>query len=201
MAMWQDAFLDWTHAWASLQDLDFGSSGELAAIGNTHVLIWSSAVNTPQAASSSDLILVTEDPDGATAFAATLGLQSSNRQLLLRAETEDLDLIPNLPPDAYLAEAPMDNYDLVEVALFDRPVARGRLSMRGELGVLAEFDVDPGHEDLVSDFEQAMVAGLGEEAFTHGADTLFLIASVEQAERFSSVDGWSQVAEILTFVK
>ncbi|WP_425862759.1 hypothetical protein [Arthrobacter sp. TWP1-1] len=202
MAFWQDAFYDWAPAWAAVQDQESEVAGNVVTIGAQRVMMWPGDADSSAASEASgSLVLVTEDVDGATHFAQSLGLRATRHQVLLNAETDTLDLVPDLPPDANLAEAPLENFDLVEVALFDRPVARGRLSLGDELAVLAELSVDDGHEELVHTLEQAMVAGLGEEAFTHGGDTLFLVASEEQAARFDAVEGWSRAAEILTFEK
>ena len=197
MAVWQDAFSDWVPAWASAQDQASEIVESVVRIGSQLLMVWP---GDPDAVTGvTNLVLVTDDPDGASQFAQSLGLQAQGRQVLLRAVTEELDLVPELPADANLAEAPMENYDLVEVALFDRPVARGRLSFGEEIAVLAALSVDAGHDELVGMLEQAMVAALGEEAFTHGADTLFLIANEDQAARFGEVEGWSRAAEILSF--
>lgn len=200
MALWQDSFHDWARAWATLQDVESTAAGAVVTIGAQQVMVWPGDGDAFEPVSaSSQLLLVTDDPGGATEFAQSQGLRATTSNVLLSAETEDLDLVPDLPPDAYLAEAPMENYDLVEVALFDRPVARGRLCLGDGLAVMAALVVDDGHDEHVPAFEQAMVAGLGEEAFTHGADTLYLIAGLEQAERFAGVEGWHKVADILGF--
>lgn len=197
MAVWQDAFHDWAPAWAAAQDQSSENVGSVVRIGNQQLMVWP---GDPAAATgASALVLVTDDPEGAAQFAQSLGLKEQARQVLLSAVTETLDLVPDLPADANLAEAPMENYDLVEVALFDRPVARGRLSLGEEIAVLAAFSVDEGNDEVLGMLEQSMVAALGEEAFTHGADTLFLIADEEQANRFAAVEGWSRAAEILSF--
>ena len=199
MALWQDSFQDWARAWATLQDVETAAAGAVLTVGTQQVVLWPGDGAAEAVSSGSELVLVTNDPAGATAFAQSQGLRATTSSVLLSAVTEDLDLVPDLPPDAYLAEAPMENYDLVEVALFDRPVARGRLSLGDGLAVMASLVVDDGHDEHVAAFEQAMVAGLGEEAFTHGADTLYLIAGQEQAERFAAVEGWRKVADILGF--
>lgn len=202
MALWQDSFHDWAQAWASLQDVQSTAAGAVVTIGAQQVMVWpgEGAVAEPVAAGS-ELVLVTDNPAGATEFAQSQGLRATTRSVLLSAETEDLDLVPDLPPDAYLAEAPMENYDLVEVALFDRPVGSGKLTLGDGIAVMAALVVDAEHATLAPAFEQAMVAGLGEEAFTHGADTLYLIAGAEQADRFAAVEGWHKVAEILRFTR
>ena len=202
MDSWQDAFQDWARAWALLHDIEPEADGDAVVIGSRRVMVWpgpDGAAPAAGLAAGSELVLVTEDAAGTTRFAQSQGLQATQRQLLLRAGTENLDLNPHLPADAYLADAPMENYDLVELALFDRPVGSGRLSMGENLAVIGQLHVDEGHDGQLAQFEQAMVAGLGDEAFAHGAGTIYLIAGEEQARRFAAVDGWSQVAEILSF--
>ncbi|ALO65291.1 hypothetical protein NHF46_24265 [Arthrobacter alpinus] len=202
MALWQDSFHDWAQAWATLQDVQSTAAGAVVTIGAQQVMVWpGDGAVAETVAAGSELVLVTDDPTGATEFAQSQGLRATTRNVLLSAETEDLELVPDLPPDAYLAEAPMENYDLVEVALFDRPVGSGRLKIGDGIAVMAALMVDEEHATLAPAFEQAMVAGLGEEAFTHGADTLYLIAGEEQADRFAAVEGWRKVADILRFTR
>ncbi|MDJ0311718.1 hypothetical protein [Arthrobacter sp. H35-D1] len=204
MAFWQDEFNNWVSAWAALQDLVPQVSGDVVTMGARQVTGWPGDAASAQAAqlgSGSELVLVTEDPVGAAEFGQSQGLRETNRAVLLRAETENLDLVPHLPADANLADAPLENYDVVEVALFDRPAGSGRLRLADGLAVVSTLAVDDGNEDLRHALELAMMAELGEEAFTHGADALYLIAGAEQAERFAGVDGWSKAAEILSFSK
>lgn len=201
MALWQEDFHGWAQAWAAVQDLEAAVDGDVATIGTRQVVRWTPGADTPLPGGGVELLLATDDPAAAAGFAAANGLHARPGLVLLSAQTEDLDLVPQLPPEANLAEAPMENYDLVEIALFDRPVARGRLSVNGDLGVLAGLSVDPGHEDLLPQLEQAMAAGLGEEAFTHGAGTLFLVAGEDQAARFAAEEGWSRVAQLLSITR
>lgn len=204
MASWQDEFHNWVPAWAALHDLEPQVAGDVITMGAKHVTAWpgdGATAHAAQLGTGTELVLVTDDPAGAAQFATSQGLHESRRAVLLRAETESLDLVPHLPSDANLADAPLENYDLVEVSLFDRPVASGRLRLAEGLAVLSVLEVDDAHEDLRHTLEQAMVAELGEEAFTHGADALYLIAGAEQAERFAAVEGWSKAADILSFSK
>ncbi|MBP2412204.1 hypothetical protein JOF48_001003 [Arthrobacter stackebrandtii] len=199
MDSWQDTFQDWARAWAAVQDLESTAEGAAVLMGGRRVAVWPGEAAVP--VDGAELVLVTEDAAGAVGYAQSLGLRTTDRALLLRAATEDLDLNPDLPADAYLADAPMENYDLVELALFDRPVGSGRLAMGAGLAVISRLAVDDGHEEQLARFEHAMVAGLGDEAFAHGADVIYLVAGEAQAQRFAAVDGWSQLAEVLTFAR
>ncbi len=204
MESWQDTFADWARAWAALDDLDATVEGSTVHFGTKRVAAWPGENIEAEITvldADSELVLITEDSAETTQYALSKGLLASSRQVLLQAETEELDLEPHLPADANLSEAPMENYDLVELALFDRPVGSGRLSMGNGLAVVAQLRFDDGHEERLAAFEQAIVAGLGDEAFAHGAGTLFLIAGEKQAQRFAAVDGWTRVAEVLSFTK
>ena len=202
MAIWQEEFPRWVQAWAALLDLTPQMTAGVATMGPSHVMVWPGKEASAQAAlmdGSAELILVTEDPAGAVQFARDQGLRETSRAVLLRAETQNLDLVPRLPVDANLADAPLENYDVVEVALFDRPVASGRLRRAGDLAVVTAMDVEDEYQELRHTFELAIMAELGEEAFTHGAETLYLIAGAEQAERFAAIEGWGKAADILNF--
>jgi len=199
---WRESLPVWGPAWAAIADPGDGA-GDGAAT-EPMLPAWPSDEAAELAATLEPgrrLGIVTDDPGAAAAFAASHGLQPADALTVLRAVTDDLDLLPELPADAYLAEAPMENYDAVEVALFDRPVAEGRMKLADGLAVLAGLRVDDGHDELVGVLEQAMVAAMGEEAFVHGADVLYLVAGAAQADRFAAVDGWTKVAELITFSK
>lgn len=202
MSGWRESLPVWGPAWAAIADPVDGAGNGAAT--QPMLLAWPSDEAAAFAATlvpGNRLTIVTDDPAAAAAFAASHGLQPAISLTVLSAVTNDLDLLPELPADAYLAEAPMENYDAVEVALFDRPVADGRMKLADGLAVLAGLRVDDGHDELLGVLEQAMAAAMGEEAFVHGADVLYLVAGEAQADRFAAVDGWTKVAEILNFSK
>lgn len=204
MESWRDTFADWARAWAASSDHEATVEGSVVLFASKRVTPWPNQDIEAQITvleEGSELVLITEDSAETTQYALSKGLLAASRLVLMKAETEDLDLSPHLPSDAYLAEAPMENYDLVELALFDRPVGSGRLSMGDGLAVVAQLAVDDGHDEHLAAFEHAIVAGLGDEAFAHGADTLLLVAGEEQAQRFAAAEGWTRVAEILSFTK
>lgn len=204
MDAWQDTFADWVRAWAATEDIDAIVDGSTVLFGATRVMMWPGQEIEAQItvlAEDAELVLVTEDSAETTQYALSKGLRAAFRHVLLVAKTEDLDLAPHLPAEANLAEAPMEKYDLVELALFDNPVGSGRLGMGDGLAVIAQLAIDDGHDGQLSVFEHAIVAGLGDEAFAHGADTLLLVAGEEQAQRFAASEGWNRAAEILRFTK
>ncbi|MGA7205165.1 MAG: hypothetical protein WBX27_11100 [Specibacter sp.] len=205
MTDWRESLHVWGSAWATVRDLPAtADDGQVTIAGDPAevLLAWPGPdADAPAPATGAVVHLVTADPAGARAFAASYGLTETAALVLLTAQTDDLDLVPKLPADAFIAEAPMENYDAVEVALFDRPVASGRIRLEDGLAVLAGLSVDDGHDELLGTFEHAMVAELGEEAFLHGADTLFLVADTAQGARFAAVEGWTKAADILSFTR
>ncbi|PYI69683.1 hypothetical protein CVV68_00810 [Arthrobacter livingstonensis] len=197
----------WGPAWAAVRGLEGVAADNSVAITgfvSERLAPWPGDGAEEHAGSVPEgtvLQLVTEDPQSAGQFAESLGFRPAGALVLLTAQTDDLEQVPSLPADAYVAEAPMENYEAVEVALFDRPVAGGRIKLAEGLAVLGGLHVDDGHGEREGVFEQAMAAALAEEAFLHGADVLFLVSDAAQAERFAAVDGWSKAADILTFTR
>ncbi len=191
----------WGPAWASVRGLEGVPREDSVAIaGPERLSAWPGPEEGPLPAGAV-LALVTADPQAAGEYAASLGLRPTGVLALLTAQTGNLDLAPSLPENANVAEAPMEDYDAVEVALFDHPVADGRIKLAEGLAVVGGLTVDAAHQDQAGVFEQAMVAVLAEEAFLHGADTLYLVADAAQAGRFAAVEGWTKVADILSFAR
>lgn len=190
MTSWHESLNTWGPAWAAIRDLEDPAAEQ--------ILAW--PVGAGAIAEGSVMHLVTEDTAAAREFAAAARLTETGAAVLLSASTDELDLVPHMPPNTNLAEVPLENYDAVEVALFDRPVAGGRVKVADGLAVLGGLHVDPEGEGMQTELETVMIASLGEEAFLHGADVLYLVAGAAQAARMAPL-GWTQVAEILSFKK
>ena len=191
MTSWRDSLNIWGPAWAAIRDVEDPAAEQ--------ILAW--PVGAGAIAAGSAMHLVTEDAAAAREFAAAARLTEIGAAVLLCAPTDDLDLVPHMPPETNLAEVPLENYDAVEVALFDRPVAGGRVKVADGLAVLGALHVDPEGAGMEAELESVMIASLGEEAFLHGADVLYLVAASAQAARLAAVEGWTQVAEVLSFKK
>ncbi|MCQ9162851.1 MULTISPECIES: hypothetical protein [unclassified Arthrobacter] len=189
MAHWQETLTVWGPAWAAIRGLDDPAAEQ--------ILAW--PVGGGAAPQGGTVHLVTEDVAAARGFAAGAHLRETGTAVLLSALTDDLDLVPHMPPNTNLAEVPLENYDAVEVALFDRPVAGGRVKVAEGLAVLGGLHVDPEGAGMEAALEAVMIASLGDEAFLHGADVLYLVAGDEQAARLAAAGGWAKVADILSF--
>lgn len=196
MTNWQENLQAWGAAWATIRESDLGVAEQIlgwpAATGEFSAPVIH--LVTADAADATDAAGVA----GAREFAATSGWAETGAVVLLTAVTEELDLVPQLPPNTNLAEVPLEHYDAVEVALFDRPVAGGRVKVGDGFAVLGGLHVDGQEPAMEVALEAVMLASLGEEAFLHGADTLYLVADPAQASRVAPL-GWTQVAQILSF--
>jgi hypothetical protein len=119
-----------------------------------------------------------------------------DQAVLLTAPTAELDAVPELPEGAELAQAPLELYDLVEVSVFDHPVASGRVRIEDGIAVLGGLESQtPG---AGKGFERAVLAALVDEAFVHGADTLYTILLPGQVANYTA-DGWTVAAHLTRF--
>ncbi|HEY8753245.1 MAG TPA: hypothetical protein VIM40_06330, partial [Arthrobacter sp.] len=142
------------------------------------------------------LTLATADAPAARSHALEHGLTAIGELVLLTAETAGIAGAVALPEDAQLASAPMDDYDVAEISVFDHPVCSGRISIGDTSAVIGNLRAEtPQDRDA---YEPALLAALAEEAFLHGAGTLFLITEPEQADRFVAA-GWTAAGHVLSF--
>lgn len=208
MVDWQDALPRWAAGWAAVRGGTSAPEGNgVTALPDgehpqaEYILAWpGNDVDAAAAAvlkqPGAILTLATSDPEAARNYAASRGLAAVRVASLLTARTEDLDAPPALPEDAQLAEAPLEFYDVVEISLFDHPVAGGRISVQQDLavvgGIRAQSPDDPGG------LAAAVLAGLADDAAVHGAGTLYTILDPDETASYTA-SGWTAAADILSF--
>lgn len=140
------------------------------------------------------LIFLGPPKDSTKAKLQAEGWQHSATMHLLAAKPEDVEQVVKLPDTSGLFEAPMENYDVVEVTDFDRPVARGRMHFGSTYGLLSDPDLfSPDNPDVA---RRAVLANFAGAAFSHGLPWLLLVATDEHAAQLPT--GWSKATE-LTF--
>ncbi|MGO2052858.1 hypothetical protein CIK76_08865 [Glutamicibacter sp. BW80] len=111
---------------------------------------------------------------------------------LLAAKPEDVEQVVKLAETSTVFEAPMDNYDVVEVAEFDRPVARGRMHYGSTFGLLSDPDLyAPTNPDLA---RRAVLANFAGAAYSHDLPWILLVAAAEHSEAMT--EGWSKATKI-----
>lgn len=196
MAIWQESFTDLVTAWGAIRSLEArpqesvvvlenedGSAAEI--IGN-----YDAAAQLPAQAPVATLV-----GESAEALArAAAGWQDVRTLVLLTSATDDMSAAPKMPPNAETAEAPMETYDLVEISLFDRPVLSGRIALSGEVGFVGGFET---YAPEGEGFEHLATPLLAEEAFVHGADTLFTVVAPEAVSGFEAA-GWKVAGHVIS---
>lgn len=210
--------IGWVPAWADLQERtaepvnggfiveDAGQAGNgqmgegPAAEGQEYVAGWPGPAPEELATRSTGgagarLTLVRaeawgmDDPDGLTRV---------SERVLLMAPTAELNTAVQLPENSQVALAPMETYDAVEITVFDRPVARGRIQVRDDFAAVAIMELPEGPEQ--GPFEQGLFAAMAEEAFLHGAEYLHMVVEPDVAERYEA-SGWTVAGRLLSFTK
>lgn len=206
MTGWLEELPSWAIAWAALREsasVREGAGVRITAAGDDddELIVGWPGPDADQAAKAatgqpgSILTLVAEDRAPVLAFAADHGLEPSRQGVLLSAPTAALETSSPLPESAGLESAPLDEYDVVQAIEFGHPVASGRLRIEDGIGVIGGLKchrADPG-----SVFSRAVLAALVDEAFVHGAETLYTVVTERQASGYEAV-GWTVVAHVLS---
>ncbi|UYQ77973.1 hypothetical protein OF385_02025 [Glutamicibacter sp. JL.03c] len=190
----------WTSDYALLRDriASFPNQQEVRSVNqdgdDVEILrYWPSASwNAPEDAQR--LIFLGPSDESTRAGLQNRGWQHSATMHLLAGKPEDVEQVVKLADTSGLFEAPMDNYDVVEVTDFDRPVARGRMHFGSTYGLLSDPDLfSPDDPDAA---RRAVLANFAGSAFSHGLPWLLLVATEEHAAQLEV--GWSKATE-LTF--
>jgi hypothetical protein len=119
------------------------------------------------------------------------GDQGSEPAALVVAAPEEVNRQPAMPSEYSISEAPMEEYDIVELSEFDRPLARGRVAFGDGFAVLGpvlpvkEAQVAPEHEAMV-------LAAAAEQAYIEGAETLYAPVPEDAVQRYERL-GWKRV--------
>lgn len=123
--------------------------------------------------------------------------------VLLKVSPQDL-AEPATASNAVVTHAPMGDYDVVEVAIFDQPAARIRwvadaeegAGMIGSVKALPgkHFDSDDARQQLEAVVQQLRFAA-ADEAWNAGADELYTVVKAGEKDALIE-DGWEVVAEV-----
>jgi len=207
MAHWQDTVPFWATAWAAVRDQRATADGAGAVIGpagdpghREYIFAWPgpdadrAAENLRQHPGAVLTLVYGGSGDEVLEYAAGRGLAPVEHAVLLTAPTDELNTAPALPENAELAQAPLELYDLVEISLFDHPVASGRVRVEEDLAVIGALAAEEPASGQA--FEPAVVAALADEAFVHGADVLYTIVDRQQLARYTA-SGWTAAARIV----
>lgn len=202
--------MGWVRAWADLQgrsaeavDAGYVVEGGTpdAAQGQEYVAVWvggdAEELAARAAGEGASLTLLCADA-GNTGDLAPGGFARASERVLLMAPTAELNTGVELPENSQVALAPMETYDAVEITVFDRPVARGRIQVRDDFAAVAVTEVPEGPEKET--FERGLFAAMAEEAFLHGAEYLHMVVEADAAGPYEA-SGWIVAGRLVGFEK
>ncbi|WP_156143988.1 hypothetical protein [Sinomonas humi] len=109
------------------------------------------------------------------------------------ARTADVEQPPQLPEGGDVVGAPLGPYDAVEVTLFGRAAARGRIAFGDSVAVVGHFDFEKGTDPDV--LGPALVSALAEEAFLEGAEVIYTVVEASQAPSYLGT-GWTEAGRL-----
>lgn len=123
--------------------------------------------------------------------------------VLLKVSPQDL-AEPAPASNAVVTHAPMGDYDVVEVAIFDQPAARIRWVADGDegAGMISSVKALPGKHFGADDAQRQLDAvvqqlrfAAADEAWKAGADELYTVVKAGEKDALVE-DGWEVVTEV-----
>jgi hypothetical protein len=206
MADWQDTLPLWAAAWAAVRGQSSAPEGsgivtapDADPAPPEYIFAWPGtdadrAAETVREHPGAVLTLVTAESGDALDYAAARGLEPVDQAVLLTAPTGEMNAAPELPENAELAQAPLERYDVVEISVFDHPVAGGRIRIADGLAVIGGLQTHT--PESAKSLEPAVVAALADEAYVHGADTLYTVLAPHRVADYAA-SGWTVAAHIV----
>lgn len=134
---------------------------------------------------------------GSPAAAATaLSPSSGGDAVVFAVRTADVEQPPRLPEGGDVVGAPLGPYDAVEVTLFGRPAAKGRIAFGDSVAVVGRFEFEHGADP--DELGPAVLSALAEEAFLEGAEVIYtIVEGVEGVEAPSYLGtGWTEAGRL-----
>lgn len=204
----------WTHSFALIQDRipaaadDYSVAFSAAGNNSLELLRWwptPGDVGTlvDQLAALPDtpgtrLTLLGQPDAFLTGELVRLGWIPTEHRSLLVARTEDVAQVVKLPETASLFEAPLDDYDVVEIADFDHSVVRARIVFGEDHALFSDPELSSTVDTQVH--AAAALANLAAAAASHGFELLFMVvpADGDTGRAKHRPEGWSQATPLLT---
>ena len=114
---------------------------------------------------------------------------------ILAIATEDIPQPPRLPEGGGLSEAPLGDYDAVELTIFGRPAAKGLVAFGDGIAAIGSFEFTA--DDADGRLGAAVVSALAEEAFLEGAEWLVTIVDGDPARIPAYLgQGWAEAGKV-----
>lgn len=145
-------------------------------------------------------LLGTANEAFATQLAAA-GWHLTERQVLLAATADDVEQSVTLPDTATLFDAPLDDYDVLEITDFDEPVARGRIRFGDGFALLSDPVITATKNTEI--FRHAILANLAASATRQGLAWLLMVTPADNTAgtRTQRGPGWSNATLITSYTR
>lgn len=115
--------------------------------------------------------------------------------IVLAIPTGDIPQPPKLPEGGGISEAPLGEYDVVELTVWGRPAAQGRIAFGDGVAAIGGFGFTA--DDADGSLGAAVVSALAEEAFLEGAEWLVTIVEGDPAQTPAFLAaGWSEAGKL-----
>ncbi|GAB3286057.1 hypothetical protein GCM10027449_32280 [Sinomonas notoginsengisoli] len=114
---------------------------------------------------------------------------------VLAIPTGDVPQPPKLPEGGGISEAPLEEYDVVELTIWGRPAAQGRIAFGDGVAAIGGFGF--AADDADGRLGAAVVSALAEEAFLEGAEWLVTVIDGDPAAIPPYLaQGWTEAAKV-----
>lgn len=114
---------------------------------------------------------------------------------ILAIATGEVPQPPKLPEGGGISEAPLGEYDVVELTIWGRPAAQGRIAFGDGVAAIGGFGFTA--DDADGSLGAAVVSALAEEAFLEGAEWLVTLVEGDPASVPAYLaQGWSEAAKV-----
>lgn len=156
--------------------------------------LWA-AVNGAEARVDGDALVLEEagTPFRLVPSADAIGGSTTGDAIVFAIATSDVEQPPALPEGGDVVEAPLGLFDAVELTLFGRPAAKGRIAFGDGLAVVGRFEFEPGPPPEV--LGPPVLSALAEEAFLEGAETLYTVVDGDGLPSYLG-NGWSEAGRL-----
>ncbi|MDR2255947.1 MAG: hypothetical protein LBE25_08135 [Arthrobacter sp.] len=133
--------------------------------------------------------------DGVPAEAWHPAAEGEAAWVVLSASAQEVAREGSLPQEGVLSQAPLGDYDVIELSVFAKPCARIRWRYDGEEGgALSEVQAVAG-ADIDAPTRAALVEAALDELWQEGGEEVFTVVPAEQEEQYTGA-GWSVLERV-----
>lgn len=111
--------------------------------------------------------------------------------VVLEAAPQDVTRTGSLPAEGMLSQAPLGDYDVIELSVFAKPAARIRWRYDDEEGGAISEVLPVGGVEIAASTRAALVEAALDELWQEGGETVWTVVPEAQAADYLAA-GWQQ---------